>query len=316
MTVCLPIRFIEKSELSPDELEAVNALAANCKVKDGFDPCLEFDTHLNVVPEIAAWRLAWAECAAGPGLCSASPSSGTSAAGSGILAGAASFFAPGTAEAEISACVSPVFRHQGIFGNLYTSLVAPLKAHGFPSIVLVAEAAAPLGASIAAHLGAHLSRSEYLMHLPADRIVRKAGPAAVRLIPVTADSIDVMVRISVEVFGENESDAGSFILNALQDPAREMFMARNNVGPVGTVALAREGEGYMIHGLGVLPDHRGHGLGGRILDCAISVLAGRNAESVRLEVDSSNEAARYLYLSRGFIDVSRIDYWQIPQESR
>jgi ribosomal protein S18 acetylase RimI-like enzyme len=316
MTVCLPIRFSERSELSPEETSAVKALAAACKAADCFDPCLNFDTNLNVVPGIPAWRLAWAESAAGPRLCSGPPGLEVEASGKGILAGAASFFAPGTAEAEISACVSPVFRHQGIFSSLFNGLAAPLKAHGFPSIVLVAESAAPLGAAIAAHLGACLSRSEYQMRLEPEQIVKRTGTSGVRLIPVTTDTVDTMVRLSTECFGETEDDARSFTLNMLQDPSREMFVARNDSGPVGTVALARDAEGYMIHGLGVLPGSRRQGLGGAILDCAISVLAGRAARSVRLEVDSDNETARSLYLSRGFVDSSRVDYWQIPMESR
>jgi ribosomal protein S18 acetylase RimI-like enzyme len=312
MTVCLPIRFCEREVLSPDELEAVKALAATCKARDGFDPCLSFDTELNVVPGLAAWRLAWAESAACPGICEDQPEPDQVATGYGILAGAASFFAPGTAEAEISACVSPVFRYQGIFASLYTSLVTPLSAFGFPSIVLVAEAAAPLGAAIAAHLGAILSRSEYMMHLPADRIARTAGPAGVRLIPVTADTVDAMVDISMKAFDEAREDAKAFIMNMLADPGREMFIARDDSGPVGTVALARDGDGYMIHGMGVLPGSRRRGLGGKILDSAISVLAGRGTRSVRLEVDSGNESARSLYASRGFVDSSRIDYWRLP----
>ncbi len=315
MTVCLPIRFSEQSTLSADELDAVKALAASCKARDGFDPCLEFDTHLNVVKDIQAWRLAWAVCADGSAV-HTDPASPENASGcSRILAGAASFFAPGTAEAEISACVSPVFRHQGIFGSLYTSLAVPLKACGFPSIVLVAEAAAPLGAAIATRLGASISRSEYLMRLPSDRLVKAPGPNTVRLLPVTADAVDSMVSMAVETFGETETDVRSFTLNALADPARELFLARDDAGPVGTVALARDAEGYMIHGLGVLPGYRGRGIGGRILDCSIAVLAGRGASSVRLEVDSGNETARSLYLSRGFVDSSRVDYWQIPLDS-
>ena len=312
MTVCLPIRFNERDILSPDELEAVKALAATCKAKDGFDPCLNFDTGLNVVPGMPAWRLAWAESASGPGICSYPPESERAATGNGILAGAASFFAPGSSEAEISACVSPVFRHQGIFASLYASLAAPLSAHGFPSIVLVAEATAPLGAEIAGHLGASLSRSEYLMRLPADRIVKTAGPCGVRLLPVTSDTVDAIVDISVQAFGENPDDARAFILNMLADPGREMFVARDDSGLVGTIALARDGDGYMIDGMGVLPALRQRGVGGRILDCAISVLAGRAARTVRLEVDADNEAARSLYASRGFVDSSRIDYWRLP----
>ncbi|MEO5580004.1 MAG: ribosomal protein S18-alanine N-acetyltransferase [Gemmatimonadaceae bacterium] len=57
--------------------------------------------------------------------------------------------------------------------------------------------------------------------------------------------------------------------------------------------------------LAVAPSLRGRGVGGLLLDAATSAASARGASSVFLEVRESNAAARALYASRGFTEVSR-----------
>lgn len=61
--------------------------------------------------------------------------------------------------------------------------------------------------------------------------------------------------------------------------------------------------------------NRRSGLGGKLLDAALSEAASRGAEQVYLEVRESNVAARRLYESRGFAEVSRRrGYYRNPVE--
>jgi mycothiol synthase len=311
MTVCLPICFEERVSLSPEERQAVEKLIEECRAVDRFDPCMEFDTHLNAHRDLPAWRLAWA-VPSGTASCSAVVKTvEETAASPRILAGAACVFAPGRSEGEISACVSPVFRHQGIFRELYSNLAETLFRSGAGSVLLVCEGAAPSGATIAARLGAVLDHGEYLMSLPADRLSVIQTPGDMRLVPVFTMDLDEFVSLSEEVFTERHDDAREFALAILADPDREQFIARGSGGVFGLVALAREDGRYMLHGLGVVPALRGKGLGGAILDAVLIVLRNRGATDISLEVDVDNPAALALYRSRGFNEMSRADYWRI-----
>lgn len=60
---------------------------------------------------------------------------------------------------------------------------------------------------------------------------------------------------------------------------------------------------------------RGQGLGGRLLDAALSEVRERGATAAFLEVRESNERARKLYASRGFSEISRRrKYYRSPPE--
>lgn len=301
MTVCLPIRFDERVSLTDAERRSVDGLIAECRAADGFDPCLEFDTHLNAARDMPAWRLAWAEPAA-PAI-----------SGARTLVGAACAFAPTRSEGEISACVSPLFRQQGIFKALYAGLAEMLYRHGAESALLVCECDSPSGSMIAARLGATLDHGEFLMSLPPGQLPAVEAPEGLRLVPVTPGDIREFSVLSAAIFGESQDEAREFAVSILADRSREQFFARTVEGAVGLVAVAKEGEGYMLHGLGVVPGFRGRGLGGAILDACLVVLRNRGTSGISLEVDVDNAAALALYRSRGFIEKSRADYWLLPK---
>jgi ribosomal protein S18 acetylase RimI-like enzyme len=58
-------------------------------------------------------------------------------------------------------------------------------------------------------------------------------------------------------------------------------------------------------GMGIIPDHRGGGLGGSLLDALIEAARERGAEGLSLSVEDGNGRARRLYERRGFEVVGR-----------
>ena len=67
--------------------------------------------------------------------------------------------------------------------------------------------------------------------------------------------------------------------------------------------------------LAVVPDARGSGVGGRLLDALLAEVSIHGVTRVFLEVRKSNEAAARLYGSRGFQVVGeRKDYYVKPRE--
>jgi|GEM_PF-970506 len=305
MTVSLSVQFVNRGVLSTDERRAVEALIKRCTDHDGFDPGLHFDTHLNASRSMPAWRLAWAW-----GEASGEPP-GKMVEPTGVLVGAGCIFAPSLQEGEISACVEPVYRRQGIGRNLYDGMLEVLGAAGSGSALLACSAAFPAASTIAAHFGATTDHAEYRMLLPAHGLATIQPSDSVRLTPVTLSSLETFVALSATVFGDGERDWADFLQTVLADPDREQFMAHTADGAVGTIAIGRDGEGFMIFGLGIIPDLRGRGLGGAILDSCLYVLGRRGATHVALEVDAENGPARALYRSRGFVDQGCTEYWRV-----
>ena len=64
-------------------------------------------------------------------------------------------------------------------------------------------------------------------------------------------------------------------------------------------------------GLGVLPEHRGKGLGRAILLRAIEKLREAGVRDVLLQVESENANALGLYESCGFARTSTMDYFKM-----
>lgn len=104
--------------------------------------------------------------------------------------------------------------------------------------------------------------------------------------------------------------------SALESPQTIFLVASDASGIVCgyVIALAVQDEAEILN-LAVRPADRGCGIGARLLDAAIRQVKERGAEQIYLEVRESNAAARRLYESRGFDEVSRRKkYYRTPIE--
>jgi ribosomal-protein-alanine N-acetyltransferase len=87
-------------------------------------------------------------------------------------------------------------------------------------------------------------------------------------------------------------------------------------GPVAGYSVARwvEDEAELLN-IAVADEERGKGIGGALLDQVMSTLQGKGVRHIFLEVRDSNQAARALYKSRGFRELSRrTGYYRRPTE--
>lgn len=85
--------------------------------------------------------------------------------------------------------------------------------------------------------------------------------------------------------------------------------------PIGYGGVKTVGDDADIMTIGVVESARGRGVGMRILAALTGEAKRRGARRVFLEVRESNEAARRLYESAGFVDLGRIrNYFRNPSE--
>lgn len=81
-----------------------------------------------------------------------------------------------------------------------------------------------------------------------------------------------------------------------------------------SVARWVEDEAELLN-IAVANEERGKGIGGKLLDHVMAALETKGVRHIFLEVRDSNEAARELYRSRGFRELSRrTGYYRRPTE--
>ena len=144
-------------------------------------------------------------------------------------------------------------------------------------------------------------------------VKREQGSVGIRLVRAT-DLPDVS-RIERASFADPWGP-GDF-RSVMESPQTIFLVAVDEIseGIVGyAVALTVLDESEILN-IAVDPPMRGRGLGGRLLDAAIAGVVGRGAVAAFLEVRESNSAARELYRSRGFEELSRRrGYYRTPVE--
>jgi len=92
------------------------------------------------------------------------------------------------------------------------------------------------------------------------------------------------------------------VLEALAEDL--LFLARDEGGPAGYVALRREPDGALvIEQLFVVPGHERRGVGHRLLDYAEGYAIAERAPVLRIVVEHDNLPARDLYRRAGFVPV-------------
>ena len=90
-------------------------------------------------------------------------------------------------------------------------------------------------------------------------------------------------------------------------PQAAMFVAEREgqvVGYITTWIDAESGIGW-IPNMAVDRDHRGHGLGRRLIEHALEHFRGRRIRHVRIETVEQNTAGQHLYPACGFREVAR-----------
>jgi ribosomal protein S18 acetylase RimI-like enzyme len=86
-----------------------------------------------------------------------------------------------------------------------------------------------------------------------------------------------------------------------------IFVAEHDGAVVGTVMAGYDGHRGWLYLVAVLPKHRRHGTGARLVEAALSALAGLGCVKVNLQVRPDNKAVTAFYESVGFTVEPRIN---------
>jgi GNAT superfamily N-acetyltransferase len=161
--------------------------------------------------------------------------------------------------------------------------------------------------------------------------------------------LEGVVAASVAIFEDEAASARNLILASLRSSSKTESVSPTEGDPSGTGDVSKDygetrypftatlgglyigmgtlsyprgdesqiRESVMINGLGILPEWRGQGLGRALLRGLIGIAASPRtlgvpqAGEIRLEVDTGNPSALNLYLSEGFCETARTDYFRL-----
>jgi ribosomal protein S18 acetylase RimI-like enzyme len=199
-------------------------------------------------------------------------------------------------EVEIVGMVHPSHRRKGISTALLERAVASSRERGFSRMLLVTESGSEGGMAFAQKHGRRRF-TEHLLTMEASSF--RPARTTIEMVELPSGDTAEIEEIMLESFGE-----------VIEKPWARRFVGRLDGRAVGMIDVDLEGREAILSGFAVLPGERGKGYGRQILSAVVSLLL-KDADSISIEVETTNQRALDLYLSNGFQRVASYDYFEI-----
>jgi ribosomal protein S18 acetylase RimI-like enzyme len=282
--------LVEKRSLTSDEIAEIAALAAVCDAHD----------HATI-------RVNWSSLQARSG----DQANDFFYYKNGVLVGVLSLYVFGSDVAEASGMVHPSERRRGVFRALVEAATAQLKRRGIPKLLFFCDHASALGIAALKAFGAQFDHAEHKMVLDQARM-----PATfdehLRLERAGAEDAADFSRIVAQAFGGiDDEDLREQIARRAESDHYHYYLAWLDETPIGALTVIFSGREAGIFAFGVQQEYRGRGYGRQILARAIGYALAAEPEKIILEVEPENDRALGLYVSVGFRETHRYDYYSI-----
>ena len=131
-------------------------------------------------------------------------------------------------------------------------------------------------------------------------------------LPLAEQAVVVNAGFAGYVGGWHDFDAEA-LARFLMAQGADLFLSRfvrNTAGPVGFGYVNRTGRVLRLGGMAVVPEARGSGAAGHLLEALFEEAKARGDEAMTLEVIEQNPRAHALYRRHGFQEVSRLESWR------
>ena len=209
--------------------------------------------------------------------------------------------------------VRPDQRRRGLGRALLHAASAECRRREVAQLLLVCEHASASGSAFVEALSPPLryDYSEYRLEWDASTSARPSAPRDVQLRQATAHDLDLLARLQAGSFNEPLPEAREQQVRHLAEAGSRVYVGGVEDVPVGVVGVIPEQHGVYIRGLGVLPDERGKGYGRGLLAAALLTALSDGHTHAALDVATENRSALGLYLSCGFRETNRYDYYVV-----
>ncbi|MGO3796035.1 MAG: ribosomal protein S18-alanine N-acetyltransferase [Pauljensenia sp.] len=151
------------------------------------------------------------------------------------------------------------------------------------------------------------------MSIPGEGSRSHAARAQVDLRALGPDDVHLVSALEAQIFSEDPWTR-AMVAEELSAPGRHYVGAEVEEHLVGYAGILI-GPDSDVMTIGVLPDHRGGGVGTLLLEDIVAAARTIGSERVFLEVRASNESAQRLYLAHGFRRIGMVrHYFRNPRE--
>lgn len=283
------MKYTAYSFLSPEQQERIRTFLSYCNSCDHLYNEMYLGSEYSFYPEMHHFYLAEDD--------------------SGI-AGFLMVYADEPDGAEISACVLPTRRRQGIFSTLFEYAQQELKRFHYSKIFLKTEKAFPARKEFLSRYPAVYSHSEYLMVCDDSADCRPCAPGGdFSLRPAEKEDLEALAAIQAAAFDNPPDVAGTYVRETFYGEKTSLYAAFLRDTPVGCVSVDQSGPFQYLFGLCIAPAFQHQGLGRKMLAGLLELLRRDNSREIALGVDRDNLAALPLYQSCGFSQRSETQYY-------
>lgn len=276
----------------PDEkvIKEIREVESICKKHDKLRGSIYLDKSVNFNPEMKSLFLLYEN---------------------GRLVSLISMFIPTIEEAEISAFTLPEYRGRGYFKRLLDEAMEELKKYNISSMLFVCEAQSSDGKKVVERLEGQLDFTEHLLRYrgPADSGTMQQA-SWVKLLKAEQKDLDVIIRLSQDVFNDSYEEARDFAVKCFEDHNRVQYIALLDEKPIGMGAFCMEDGVAYIFGFGVSPKYQGQGFGKEILKLMLKDMKNNAIENIAIEVEDTNTRAFNLYKKCGFKLETSFNYFR------
>ncbi|MFD1143275.1 GNAT family N-acetyltransferase [Larkinella insperata] len=286
------MKILSLTELNTEQQLAAQALEIVCKSEGGLKCNMHWDKSMNFFPTMRHWFLLYND---------------------GVLMAVLSAFAPTVSQVEFGGYTLPKARRKGCFSLLLDVAAEEARQFGYQHALLITERSSKTGQAFVRHLGALYSNTEYQLVWQSSTELAPSPLPPLKLAVATLTELEPLTELSRSIFGGSPEEARQILETTIHTPHLTQYVATLDGQIVGMVAINFEQTTAWIIGLGVCPDQQGKGFGKRILHQTLDLLRqDSRAETVMIEVDSSNEVALRLYQQAGFVIQMGQDYFKLP----
>lgn len=142
--------------------------------------------------------------------------------------------------------------------------------------------------------------TEYSMFLAIDRFTSQ--PTDVLLEPAKKEDASEIASLE-----ENQLTSETLPLDS--EELEKTLVLKKNGQVIASIRVESEGTFSGLYGFVVRSDFRGQGIGRKVINQVIQQLLERQAQTIYLEVESTNDTALHLYRSVGFKEQTIFDYY-------
>lgn len=215
-------------------------------------------------------------------------------------------------EAEVTACVHPKYRKQGLYSRLFEEALLECKRRSIETALLLCNRGENPGEDLCKNLGGVYSHAEIeMMHTQPIQI----DLPEIELREVGEPDVMELAKMDSVCFGTDFDKMVFRFFSGLKEKKRTVWMATLNGNNVGKTHIRfDEGRKAYIHDLCVPPENQRKGVASGMVNAAIIKLKKMGYPNIYLDVEEKNPKAIGLYEKTGFEITAIHDFYRYPIE--